>query len=103
MNPFGRSPTRPGNRGVVKVPYNGRIKRKRTSHDVINQSRLRTHSRASFGLSEGCPKELKPGALYEVTICHLSLRNKDRAKCFVCRQVMVEWDTTSVPYFRLIR
>jgi hypothetical protein len=43
------------------------------------------------------------GALYEVTLQYLSLRDKDRASCFVCRRVMVEWDTNNVPFFRLIR
>lgn len=43
------------------------------------------------------------GALYEVTIQHLSLRDKDQAGCFVCRKVMVQWDSTHVPFFRLVK
>ena len=43
------------------------------------------------------------GALYEVTVQILALRDKDRASCFVCRKVMIEWDTNKVPFFRLIR
>ena len=42
-------------------------------------------------------------ALYEVTIQHLSMRDKDRASCFVCRKVMVAWDSPHVPLFRLIK
>jgi predicted RNA-binding Zn-ribbon protein involved in translation (DUF1610 family) len=43
------------------------------------------------------------GALYEVTVQHLSLKDSDRASCFVCRNVMVRWDSTYVPFFRLIK
>jgi transcription elongation factor Elf1 len=42
-------------------------------------------------------------AVYEVSVQHLSMRDKDRASCFVCRKVMVEWDSTHVPFFRLVR
>jgi hypothetical protein len=41
--------------------------------------------------------------LYEVTVVHFSMRETDRASCFVCRQVMVRWDTNKVPFFRLIK
>jgi hypothetical protein len=43
------------------------------------------------------------GALYEVTVQHLSMRDEGHAGCFVCRQVMVRWDSTHVPFFTLVR
>ena len=41
-------------------------------------------------------------ALYEVSVQRLSLKDKGQAQCLVCGNVMIEWDSAHVPFFRLV-
>jgi hypothetical protein len=43
------------------------------------------------------------GAVYEVTIQRFPLRDVDSAVCQCCENVMKEWNSTSVPSFKLIK
>ena len=43
------------------------------------------------------------GALYEVTRTNFPERVEDCADCIECGCLMCEWNTTSVPLYRLIR
>jgi hypothetical protein len=43
------------------------------------------------------------GALYEVTRTQFPEPVKDRAECVECGCLLAEWNTSSVPLYRLIR
>ena len=57
-------------------------------------------ARAQAATTFDCPT---CGALYEVRVQHFSLRDKGQAGCFVCRQVIVQWDSAHVPFFTLVK
>ena len=70
-------------------------------HGTLNPVTTRTAALQPAALSTfACPT---CAALYEVSVQHLSLREKGKVGCFVCRQVMVEWDSSHVPFFRLMK
>lgn len=41
------------------------------------------------------------GAVYAVTVRRFPMRDSDSANCHVCGKIMAEWNSTSVPSFRL--
>lgn len=43
------------------------------------------------------------GAGYSVTYTHLPARDRDKADCDVCGEMMDSWNATSIPSYQLVR
>ena len=43
------------------------------------------------------------GAVYEITLHRFPIRDRDSADCDVCGTLMREWNSTTVPEFKLVK
>src|SRR3954467_384467 len=55
---------------------------------------------SAYGGTFNC---LHCGAFYQVTITRLPSRDRDYVSCECCGNMLAEWDSASVPSFRLIQ